>query len=154
MSKKTPAGPSASADVAGATNTNTDTTAAGASPGDVIDTNQAGDQASLGNAAGDGAADQNTDVEALKEVPAGILEWASSLEYPVITTLRNNGHITVVEPETAQIIGGGSAVSVTLIDEGHAVRVLDNTVQLNALHFQGDLKVRLDAAPDELYLKG
>lgn len=148
MSKQKTAGPSAPADVAGASNP--DASAVGVASDSNPAANQDGQQAP----GQDGAADLGAEAAAAKVLPVGVLDWATSLEYPVVTTLRNNGHVTVVEPETAQIIGGGGAVSVTLFDEGHAVRVLDNTVQLNALHFQGDLKVRLDVAPDELYLKG
>lgn len=175
MSKKSNAGPSATAVGAGAINTDTseqggtalaesgttevvgqaDTGSndAGAGAGDVVTTGAAvitGDIVVEG-AIVEGSGDTGGDVEGPS---IGVLEWAASLEYPVSTALRNNGHFTVVEPETAQIIGGGGVVAVTLVDEGHAVRVLDNTVTLNALHFHGELKVRLDAAPDDLYLKG
>lgn len=169
MSKKSNAGPSATAVVAGAINTDTSeqggtalaesgtaevggqadagSNDAGAGAGDVVIT---GDIVVEGSIV-EGSGDTGGDVEGPS---IGVLEWAASLEYPVSTALRNNGHFTVVEPETAQIIGGGGVVAVTLADEGHAVRVLDNTVSLNALHFHGELKVRLDAAPDDLYLKG
>lgn len=103
------------------------------------------------------AADGEPAVDAPRKVAKGVyaaaLKWAAGLSYPVSTFLRNNGHVPVVEPITAQIVGGGAAVQVSLHDESHAVAVLSNTVTLNALHFQGELKVRLDVAPDELYLE-
>lgn len=146
MSKKTTAGPSASADGAGQENPN------GAISG--ADTNTGAD-AGADEGATKGGAESDVDQGAtLREPSAEALAWAAGLEYPVSTILRNNGHLTVVEPVTSQLVGGGAAVNVTLHDEGHAISILGNTMQLNALHFQGDLKVRLDAAPDELYLKG
>lgn len=109
---------------------------------------------SAGSDAGDGAGAEDVSQKVAQEVPAAALAWAAGLEYPKSTFLRNDGHVAVVEPITAQIVGGGAAVPVVLHDEAQAVAVLSNTLTLNALHFQGDLKVRLDAAPDELYLEG
>lgn len=152
MSKKTTAGPSASADGAGANNTESTATSTLLEVGS--DPNLAVNQDDQGVTGTADAGNQGVATGALGDDDQVVTDWAASLAYPVVTVLRNNGHTTIVEPETAQIVGGGGAVRVTLVDEGHAVRVLDNTVQLNAMHFQGELKVRLDAAPDELYLKG
>lgn len=168
MSKKTTASPSASADgvgdtaVAGATQVDLQTTgldSAQAAGSGVTDAANGGDGGDGGSSERDpGASDQAATNEpssvVVQDLSVSALEWAASLEYPCSTVIRNNGHITVVEPVTAQIVGGGASVNVTLFDQGHAVTVLDNTLQLNALHFHGELKVRLDAAPDELYLKG
>lgn len=142
MSKAKTASPSASAGGVGE-NTTDESTASGA--------NESGDALVIG---GNDAGDAAEGPEVVKEVSAAALEWAAALEYPVSTFLRNNGHVTVVEPVSAQIVGGGAVVPVTLHDQGHAIAVLDNTITLNGLHFNGALKVRLDAAPDDLYLKG
>ncbi|MBU0917942.1 MAG: hypothetical protein KKD97_16490 [Gammaproteobacteria bacterium] len=168
MSKKATASPSASAAGVGTITTG--------ESGENLTSGQGGDQtgeSGAGDAAGAGADQAGSDagnqgdpivaggagVEAAtqkvaQEVPAAALEWAAGLEYPKSTFLRNNGHVAVVEPITAQIVGGGATVPVVLHDEAQAVAVLSNTLTLNALHFQGDLKVRLDAAPDELYMEG
>lgn len=147
MSKKATASPSASAAGVG-----TNTTGA---PGEGQTTGEGGAQLGAtgeGDTANAGTVTGETKV--VKEIPAAALDWAAGLQYPKSTFLRNNGHVSVVEPITAQIVGGGAAVPVVLHDEAHAVAVLGNVLSLNALHFQGDLKVRLDAAPDELYVEG
>mgnify|MGYP000855940626 CR=1 FL=1 len=173
MSKKATASPSASAAGVG-TNTTGDSAenlaagqggdqtgesgagdAAGAGAGQTgADLVNQGDPSGAGSDSGDGPVTEDVSQKVVKEVPAAALDWAAGLEYPKSTVLRNNGHVPVVEPITAQIVGGGAAVPVVLHDEAQAVAVLSNTLSLNALHFQGDLKVRLDAAPDELYLEG
>lgn len=170
MSKKATASPSASAagvgtnttgesgeilaaGQAGAQTGQGDAAGAGADQTGADSANQ-GDPIGSGSDAGYGAGAEDVSQKVAQEVPAAALAWAAGLEYPKSTFLRNDGHVAVVEPITAQIVGGGAAVPVVLHDEAQAVAVLSNTLTLNALHFQGDLKVRLDAAPDELYLEG
>lgn len=157
MSKKATASPSASAAGVGTNNTGEsgagDVAGVGAGQTGADLVNQ-GDPSDAGSDAGDGPVTEDVTPKVAKEVPAAAREWAAGLEYPKSTVLRNNGHVAVAEPITAQIVGGGGAVPVVLHDEAQAVAVLSNTLSLNALHFQGDLKVRLDAAPDELYLEG
>lgn len=165
MSKTRTAGPSASAGVAGnpeSKGDNPEVSNAKTELKESSETGQAdqpdGDAANQVNSASvepsadasAGAAGEN--VEKADEASSGdVANWAASLEYPHRTIVRNNGHIGVAEPETAQFVGGGSLVHVVLQDEGHAARVFLNTIELNKRHFHGERKVRLDAAPDDLY---
>lgn len=117
-----------------------------------------------GGAVADGAALSNesavgADVVGEAEGGAAILAdarigplvgWAEGLSYPFDAILRNDGHFSVAEPETASMLCAGTTVTVTLHDVAHAVRVLQNLMHLNGSTFHGEHKLRVDGYPGEL----
>lgn len=106
-------------------------------------------------AAGNGAEDGSTSAGVLGddgaiEQQGSLIAWAEGLSYPYDAILRNDGHFSVAEPETASMLCSGTAVPVVLHDAAHAVRVLLNLFHLNETTFHGEHKLRMDGFPVEL----
>lgn len=112
-------------------------------------------------AAGNGAEDGSTSAGVLvvdgaiivlnaSEQQGSLIAWAEGLSYPYDAILRNDGHFSVAEPETASMLCSGTAVPVVLHDAAHTVRVLLNLFHLNETTFHGEHKLRMDGFPVEL----
>lgn len=66
--------------------------------------------------------------------------------FPVQVMLRNNGGFSVSEPVSGAFLPAGGSQVVTLHDEAHASRVLDNLRELAHLNHLGDALV-VEALP-------
>jgi hypothetical protein len=127
---------------------------AGAALGDVGDA--AGDLlAGAGNAGADlgGDAALITEDAAATSLNAIWDGWVASVSFPTEAVLRNNGDLAVVEPVTAAFVSAGGNVHITLLDEAHASRVIENLAEINASKIGGGIAVCIDGVPGELLTK-